>query len=74
MRSLIQRVKKASVTVNNKQLSKIETGLLVFIGIEDIDNESDIDYLSSKIVNLRIFNDKNGIMNLSVLDITGEIL
>ena len=74
MRSLIQRVKKASVTVNNKLLSEIETGLLVFIGIEDNDNESDIDYISSKIVNLRIFNDKNGVMNLSVLDIKGEIL
>lgn len=74
MRALIQRVSFASVKVDNKIAGEIKNGLLVFVGIEDADNEADIDWLSNKIVNLRIFNDANGVMNLSVKDINGEIL
>lgn len=74
MRVLIQRVKKASVTINNDVFSEIEKGILVFVGIEDSDNEIDINFLSKKIVGLRIFDDENGIMNLSINQIDGEIL
>ena len=74
MRALIQRVSYASVKVDNKIAGEIKSGLLVLVGIEDTDNETDIDWLSNKIVNLRIFNDANGVMNLSVKDINGEIL
>ena len=74
MRLLIQRVTEASVTIEDKLKSKIEKGLLVFVGIENADDEKDIDYLSQKLMNLRIFNDENGVMNLSVLDVSGEIL
>lgn len=74
MRAVIQRVTKAVVTINKNIHSEIEKGLLVLLGIEDADNQEDIEWLSTKIVNLRIFNDDNGIMNLSVKDIEGEIL
>lgn len=74
MRLLIQRVTEASVTIEDKLKSKIEKGLLVFVGIENADDEKDIEYLSQKLMNLRIFNDENGVMNLSVLDVSGEIL
>ncbi|MDX9694710.1 MAG: D-aminoacyl-tRNA deacylase [Bacteroidales bacterium] len=74
MRAVIQRVSKASVSIGNKIKSKINTGLLILIGIEENDNREDIDWLSSKIVQLRIFNDGAGIMNLSVKEIDGEIL
>lgn len=74
MRILVQRVKKASVTINNTIKSEIKIGLLVFVGIEDNDNQEDIDWISNKIVNLRIFDDENGVMNLSLLDIDAEIL
>jgi D-aminoacyl-tRNA deacylase len=74
MRAVIQRVKRASVTIKNKIKSEISTGLLVFIGFEESDNDTDIDWLCNKIVNLRIFNDSNEIMNLSVLDIGGSLL
>lgn len=74
MRVVIQRVKKAAVSVQNKKVSSIGNGLLILLGIEDSDNEEDIDWLVKKIVQLRIFNDENGIMNLSVQDISGEIL
>ena len=74
MRAVIQRVSKASVTINNKTKSSIESGLLVLLGIEDADRDEDIEWLSSKIVNLRIFADENGVMNKSILDIDGEIL
>lgn len=74
MRALIQRVSEASVTVSGKLHSAIKNGLLVFIGIEDADNENDIEWLSSKIVNLRIFDDENKIPNISVKDIDGNIL
>jgi D-aminoacyl-tRNA deacylase len=74
MRAVIQRVKRASVTIKNKIKSEISTGLLVFIGFEESDTDTDIDWLCNKIVNLRIFNDSNEIMNLSVLDIGGSLL
>jgi len=74
MRTLIQRVNHASVTIDDTVKSHIKEGLLLFLGIEDFDNEDDIEWLCSKIINLRIFDDKSGIMNLSVNDINGEIL
>jgi len=74
MRAVIQRVSRASVTISEKIKSEIGVGLLVLIGIEDSDDDTDIDWLCSKIVQLRIFNDSNEIMNLSVLDMGGDIL
>ena len=74
MRVVIQRVKEASVTVDKKIVGQISVGLLVLIGIEDADNDEDIIWLSNKIVNLRIFDDENGVMNKSVTDIDGNIL
>lgn len=74
MRLLIQRVKNASVSISGNIYSEIGHGLLVFVGIENADDEKDIEYLSQKLVNLRIFNDENGVMNLSVLDIRGEVM
>jgi D-tyrosyl-tRNA(Tyr) deacylase len=74
MRAVIQRVSKASVTIDNKIYSQIENGLLVLVGIEDADTTEDIEWLSGKIVNLRIFNDDSGVMNVSVKDINGDIL
>ena len=63
MRTVVQRVSRASVTVENTIVSKIGHGVLVLLGIEDADNEEDIEWLSRKLVNLRIFNDENGVMN-----------
>jgi len=74
MRAVIQRVTKASVTIEGKLSGQIENGLLVFLGIEDADTREDIDWLSSKIVNLRIFNDEKGVMNISLKDIGGNVL
>lgn len=74
MRAVIQRVSKASVTIDNKIYSQINNGLLVLLGIEDADTGEDIEWLSGKIINLRIFNDDNGVMNVSVKDINGDIL
>jgi D-tyrosyl-tRNA(Tyr) deacylase len=74
MRAVIQRVSKASVKVENKIISEITNGLLVFVGIEDADNLNDIEWLSAKIVNLRIFNDANGVMNINIKDVGGDIL
>ena len=74
MRAVIQRVSSASVMVDGAYTGKINAGLLVLVGIEDADNEDDINWLSGKIVNMRIFNDESGVMNCSVLDIKGEIL
>jgi len=74
MRAVIQRVSKASVTVDEEITGSIKQGLLVFVGIEDADEEEDIQWLSGKIVNLRIFNDEAGVMNKSVLDVEGDIL
>jgi D-tyrosyl-tRNA(Tyr) deacylase len=74
MRAVIQRVSEASVTINGQVKSSIEKGLLVLVGIEDADDRSDIEWLSGKIVNLRIFNDQQGVMNLSVKETGGDIL
>ena len=74
MRVLIQRVSKAAVTIDNSIYSEIKQGLLVLVGIEDCDNITDIEWLCNKIINLRIFDDSNKVMNLSVKDIDGEIL
>lgn len=74
MRAVIQRVSKASVTIHSKIHSQIGNGLLVLLGIEDADALEDIEWLSNKIINLRIFNDENGVMNLSLKDIDGDIL
>jgi len=74
MRAVIQRVTKASVTIEGKLNGQIGNGLLVLLGIEDADTDEDIQWLSSKIVNLRIFNDEKGVMNIPVKDIDGDIL
>lgn len=74
MRIVIQRTKHASVTIDGQQKSAIGTGMLVLVGIEDSDGKEDIDWLCRKIVNLRIFDDENGVMNKSVLEIEGDIL
>jgi D-aminoacyl-tRNA deacylase len=74
MISVIQRVSHCSVVIEGIERSRISRGLLVLVGIEDNDDQSDIDWLASKIVGLRIFNDGDGIMNLSVKDIGGEVL
>ena len=74
MRIVIQRVKKASVTVDGEIVSSIKKGLLVLVGIENADTQEDIDYLVKKAVQLRVFNDENGIMNLSVQDVEGDII
>jgi D-aminoacyl-tRNA deacylase len=74
MRAVIQRVREASVTVDDRITGSVGQGLLIFLGIEDADNEEDIQWLSGKIVNLRIFDDSEGGMNLSVKDTGGDIL
>ena len=74
MRTLIQRVTKASVTIENSIHSEIENGLLILLGIEENDSQEDINWLVKKITQLRIFSDQDGKMNLSVVDINGEIL
>ncbi len=74
MRLLIQRVAGASVEINNRISANIHNGLCVFIGIEESDTQDDIQYLATKLINLRIFNDENELMNCSVLDVGGNIL
>ena len=74
MRVVIQRVLEASVVVNEKVVGAIHNGLLVLLGIEDTDTEEDIKWMSNKIVGLRLFDDAEGVMNLSVKDIGGDIL
>ena len=74
MRIIIQRVTKAQVHIDNKLFSEIGNGLLVLLGIEDADSEEDINWLAQKIVNLRVFNDENGVMNISFLDANADIL
>lgn len=74
MRTVIQRVNYASVSIEKKIKSEINKGLLIFVGIEEADNMEDIVWLSNKITQLRIFDDQNGIMNLSVKETSGEIL
>lgn len=74
MRVLIQRVKRASVTIDGEIVSAIDGGLLIFVGICDEDCDEDISWLTKKIANIRLFDDENGVMNLSVMDTAGEIL
>ena len=74
MRVIIQRVKSASVTVKQQVIGKIAAGLLIFLGIEDSDTDEDIQWLCAKIARLRIFDDADGIMNNSVINVSGEIL
>lgn len=74
MRTVIQRVKKASVSVDGKAVSTIGQGLLLLLGIEATDTEEDIQWLCHKVLGLRIFDDKEGIMNRSIMDIDGEII
>lgn len=74
MKTVIQRVSQSSVTINNEIVAQIHKGLLVLVGIEDADQEEDIVWLASKIVNLRIFADENDIMNLSVKEINGDVI
>lgn len=74
MRAVVQRVKEASVTVDGKRISEIKSGLLVFLGVEKQDEEIDLEYLVDKVLGLRIFQDEDEKMNLSLLDIKGELL
>jgi D-tyrosyl-tRNA(Tyr) deacylase len=74
MKAVIQRISSASVEIDKISVSKINVGLLVLVGIEDADDQEDINWLSSKIVNLRIFADDHNLMNLSIKDIDGEII
>lgn len=74
MRLVIQRVLEASVTINGEIFSSIGNGLMILVGIEEADSDSDVEWLTSKVVKLRIFDDENGVMNRSVLDVDGEIL
>lgn len=74
MKAVIQRVSQSSVTINNEIVAQIQQGLLVLVSIEDADNQEDINWLTSKIANLRIFEDENEVMNLSLKDINGEMI
>lgn len=74
MKAVVQRVKKARVTVNEEQIGKIDKGLLILLGVTHEDTKENADYLVKKILNLRIFKDEQNKMNLSVKDIGGEIL
>jgi D-aminoacyl-tRNA deacylase len=74
MRAVIQRVQKATVRIDNQISGSINQGLLVLLGIEDADTQEDINWLSAKIINLRIFNDQEGIMNLSLKETNGDLL
>ena len=74
MKAVIQRVSQSSVTINNEIVAQIQQGLLVLVGIEDADNQEDINWLTSKIANLRIFADENEVMNMSLKDIDGEMI
>ena len=74
MKAVIQRVSQSSVTINEEIVAQIQQGLLVLVGIEDADIQEDINWLTSKIANLRIFEDENKVMNLSLKDIDGEMI
>ncbi len=74
MRTVIQRVSRAGVTINGKLHSGIAKGLLLLVGVGEDDTQEDINYLVKKVVNLRIFDDSSGVMNLSVMDVKGEIM
>ncbi len=74
MRTVVQRVSKASVTIDNKKVAKIKNGMLILLGIVDQDTHEDINWLSNKLINLRIFADENGVMNRSLIDTRGEAI
>jgi len=74
MRVVIQRVSKASVTIDQQKVAAIQKGVLVLLGIENSDTQEDIDWLVRKIINLRIFNDENQVMNLSLQDVHGDVI
>lgn len=74
MRAVVQRVSKASVTVDGEVISKIDNGLLILLGIEDVDEQEDLEWLSRKIINLRIFNDSEGVMNKSLVENGGNAI
>lgn len=74
MKAVIQRVSEASVTIEGNKVAEIGKGLLVLVGVEDASNQEDIVWLSSKIINLRVFGDDNGVMNLSVKDVDGDVI
>jgi len=74
MKSVIQRVTKAAVTIEGKVVSEIKNGLLILLGIEPLDDETDIEWLSKKIANLRIFNDENQVMNKSLIEVNGDAI
>ena len=74
MRALVQRVSKAYVEVNEKKISSIDKGLLVLLGVQDTDDQTDITWLSNKIIKMRLFEDDNGKMNQSIEDIKGQLL
>ncbi|UOK43585.1 MULTISPECIES: D-aminoacyl-tRNA deacylase [Flavobacterium] len=74
MKAVIQRVSEASVTIEGNKVAEIRKGLLVLVGVEDTSNQEDIVWLSSKIINLRVFGDDNGVMNLSVKDVDGDVI
>jgi D-tyrosyl-tRNA(Tyr) deacylase len=74
MRAIIQRVTQAQVQIDGKLFSEIRNGLLVLLGIEDADSDEDLNWLAQKIVNLRVFNDENGVMNISLIDANFDIL
>ena len=74
MRTVVQRVKYASVVIDGKEKSRIGQGMLILLGVEDADNQDDIEWLAKKIANLRIFDDNEGVMNKSVTEIGGQIL
>ena len=74
MRIIIQRVLNASVTIDNKLYSAINQGMMILVGIEEADGDEDIAFLTKKVANMRIFDDADGVMNLSVMDIGGEVL
>lgn len=74
MKVVVQRVSKASVTINNEKVASIGSGLLIFLGIVNEDTQDDIEWLTRKIVNLRVFDDENGVMNKSLLDVDGDVI
>jgi D-tyrosyl-tRNA(Tyr) deacylase len=74
MKAVVQRSKESSVTVDGKVIGKIDKGLVVLLGVRDDDTLTDLDYIVKKVVNLRIFDDENGVMNKSILDVGGDIL
>ncbi|MBR7086189.1 MAG: D-aminoacyl-tRNA deacylase, partial [Prevotella sp.] len=74
MRAVIQRVKSASVSIGGEEKSSIKSGFLVLLGVEERDTQEDVDWLANKLANLRVFDDDEGVMNRSILDVRGEAL